>query len=167
MPIWLRRAGDRQITDSGSLYRAFLHSFFAEIAKGLTNVFRRHGYGADIATAEEDPNWSGRRCFSYWKARRCAGCGKHTAQPFEIRSESTNRKVPYVLIDRRAVPDIELCRSGRSRCGRDGDRASDPGRLQRDRVHVRQGPESCARPPGGISRCAQEALVADASGVHL
>jgi len=39
----------------GLVVPGLLHSFFAEIAKGLTNVLRKQGYGLVIATSEEDP----------------------------------------------------------------------------------------------------------------
>ena len=39
----------------GFVVPGLLHSFYGEVAKGLTNVFRRKGYGLFIATSEEDP----------------------------------------------------------------------------------------------------------------
>ena len=39
----------------GFVVPGLLHSFFGEVAKGLTNVFRKKGYGLVISTSEEDP----------------------------------------------------------------------------------------------------------------
>jgi LacI family transcriptional regulator len=85
----------------GFVVPGLLHSFFGEVAKGLTNVFRKKGYGLVIATSEEDPELE-RQEIEQLLARRVDALIVASTQAnlasFE-RIEGQN--VPYVLIDRR------------------------------------------------------------------
>ena len=38
----------------GCVVPGLMHSFFGEVARGLTNVFRKRGYGLVLATSEEE-----------------------------------------------------------------------------------------------------------------
>lgn len=85
----------------GFVVPGLLHSFFGEVAKGLTNVFRRKGYGLVIATSEEDPELE-RQEIVQLLARRVDALIIASTQPtFEICRQIDEQKVPYVLIDRR------------------------------------------------------------------
>jgi LacI family transcriptional regulator len=85
----------------GFVLPGLLHSFFAEVAKGLTNVFRKKGYGLVIATSEEDPELEAQE-IEQLLARRVDALIVATTQ---IDGASFRRieeqGVPYVLIDRR------------------------------------------------------------------
>jgi LacI family transcriptional regulator len=85
----------------GFVLPGLLHSFFAEVAKGLTNVFRKKGYGLVIATSEEDPELE-RQEIEQLLARRVDALIVATTQ----RDDASFRRIeeqgiPYVLIDRR------------------------------------------------------------------
>src|SRR4051812_22360561 len=85
----------------GFVVPGLLHSFFAEVAKGLTNVFRKNGYGLVIATSEEDPELE-RQEIDQLLARHVDALIVASTQESDwsfrhIESQS----VPYVLIDRR------------------------------------------------------------------
>jgi len=86
----------------GFVVPGLLHSFFGEVAKGMTNVFRRKGYGLVIATSEEDPELEIQE-INQLLARRVDALVIASTQPtFEIRKRIDDQKVPYVLIDRHA-----------------------------------------------------------------
>jgi LacI family transcriptional regulator len=85
----------------GFVVPGLLHSFFAEVAKGLTNVFRKKGYGLVISTSEEDPELE-RQEIEQLLARRVdalviASTQSDAASFVRIEEQG----VPYVLIDRR------------------------------------------------------------------
>ncbi|MDP9170367.1 MAG: LacI family transcriptional regulator [Acidobacteriota bacterium] len=84
----------------GFVVPGLLHSFFGEVAKGLTNVFRRKGYGLVIATSEEDPELE-RQEIEQLLARRVDALIVATTQssPASFR-QIEDQNVPYVLIDR-------------------------------------------------------------------
>lgn len=85
----------------GLVVPGLLHSFFAEIAKGLTTVLRKQGYGLVIATSEEDPELEAQE-IEQLLARRVDAliiATTHlTPESFERLEE---HEIPYVLIDRR------------------------------------------------------------------
>ncbi len=85
----------------GLVVPGLLHSFFAEIAKGLTSVLRKQGYGLVIATSEEDPELESQE-IEQLLARRVDAliiATTHlTPESFEPLAE---HEIPYVLIDRR------------------------------------------------------------------
>ena len=85
----------------GFVVPGLLHSFFAEIAKGLTNVLRKNGYCLVIATSEEDPQLE-REEIERLLARHVDALIVASTQSERTsfdRIEEQN--VPYVLIDRR------------------------------------------------------------------
>jgi LacI family transcriptional regulator len=85
----------------GFVVPGLLHSFFGEVAKGLSHVFRARGYGLVIATSEEDPELE-RQEIIQLLARRVDALIIASSQPtFEICRSIEEQKVPYVLIDRR------------------------------------------------------------------
>jgi LacI family transcriptional regulator len=86
----------------GFVVPGLVHSFFAEIAKGLTNVFRKNGYGLIIATSEEDPELERQEIVQLLGRRVDALIVASTQPTFEIHRRIDEQKVPYVLIDRRA-----------------------------------------------------------------
>jgi LacI family transcriptional regulator len=85
----------------GFVVPGLLHSFFGEVAKGLTNVFRKNGYGLVIATSEEDPTLE-RQEIEQLLARRVDALIVATTQSDRASFERIEEQgVPYVLIDRR------------------------------------------------------------------
>ncbi len=84
----------------GFVVPGLLHSFFGEVAKGLTNVFRKKGYGLVMSTSEEEPELEQQE-IEQLLARRVDALIVASTQ---ISSESFRRieeqNVPYVLIDR-------------------------------------------------------------------
>lgn len=85
----------------GFVLPGLLHSFFAEIAKGLTNVFRKKGYGLVIATSEEDPELEQQE-IEQLLARRVDALIVATTQSDSASFRRIEEQgVPYVLIDRR------------------------------------------------------------------
>lgn len=85
----------------GFVVPGLLHSFFAEVAKGLTNVFRKNGYGLVIATSEEDPELE-RKEIEQLLARRVDALIIASTQTGSPSFENIEQQgIPYVLIDRR------------------------------------------------------------------
>jgi LacI family transcriptional regulator len=85
----------------GFVVPGLLHSFFGEVAKGLTNVFRKKGYGLVIATSEEDPELE-RQEIEQLLARRVDALIVASTQANHASFERIEEQnVPYVLIDRR------------------------------------------------------------------
>jgi len=84
----------------GCVVPGLMHSFFGEIARGLTNVFRKKGYGLVLATSEEEPELE-RQEIEQLLARHVDALIVATTQ--EDRSSIDlieEQGVPYVLIDR-------------------------------------------------------------------
>jgi LacI family transcriptional regulator len=86
----------------GFVVPGLLHSFFGEVARGLTNVFRRKGYGLVIATSEEDPELERQEIIQLLARRVDALIVASTQSTFESSKRIDEQKVPYVLIDRHA-----------------------------------------------------------------
>jgi LacI family transcriptional regulator len=85
----------------GFVVPGLLHSFFAEVAKGLTNVFRKKGYGLVIATSEEDPELEHQE-IEQLLARRVDALIVASTQATSASFERIEEQgIPYVLIDRR------------------------------------------------------------------
>ncbi|HWE06549.1 MAG TPA: LacI family DNA-binding transcriptional regulator [Rhizomicrobium sp.] len=85
----------------GFVVPGLLHSFFAEIAKGLTNVFRKHGYGLVIATSEEDPELESQEIEQLLARRVDALIVASTQTSPATFARIDEQGIPYVLIDRR------------------------------------------------------------------
>lgn len=78
-----------------------VHSFFAQVAKGLSRVLRKHGYSLIISSSEEDPDLENAE-IGRLLARRIDALIVASAQPtaaFVRRIES--EQAPFVLLDRR------------------------------------------------------------------
>jgi LacI family transcriptional regulator len=85
----------------GFVVPGLLHSFFAEVAKGLTNVFRKKGYGLVIATSEEDPELERQEIEQLLARRVDALVIASTQSDVASFRRIEEQGVPYVLIDRR------------------------------------------------------------------
>jgi len=85
----------------GFVLPGLLHSFFAEVAKGLTNVFRKNGYGLVIATSEEDPELESQEIEQLLARRVDALVVASTQSDAASFQRIEEQGVPYVLIDRR------------------------------------------------------------------
>jgi LacI family transcriptional regulator len=85
----------------GFVLPGLLHSFFAEVAKGLTNVFRKNGYGLVIATSEEDPELESQEIEQLLARRVDALVVASTQSGVASFRRIEEQGVPYVLIDRR------------------------------------------------------------------
>jgi LacI family transcriptional regulator len=78
-----------------------VHSFFGQVAKGLTPVLRKRGYGLIISSSEEDPELE-RQELDQMLARRVdaliVASAQRTVESF-LRIEE--QRTPYVLLDRK------------------------------------------------------------------
>ncbi|MCU1325648.1 MAG: transcriptional regulator, LacI family [Bryobacterales bacterium] len=84
----------------GCVVPGLMNSFYAEIARGLTNVFRRKGYGLVLATSEEEPELE-RQEIEQLLARHVDALIVATTQEDRASIDRIEEQgVPYVLIDR-------------------------------------------------------------------
>lgn len=85
----------------GLIVPDLVHPFFAQVAKGVSSVLRKKGYGLVIASSEEDPDLE-RQEISQMLARRLdailIASTQWTVESFR-KIESLQR--PYVLVDRK------------------------------------------------------------------
>jgi LacI family transcriptional regulator len=89
----------------GLVFPDLMHSFFAEVAKGVSRKMRASGYNIVIAYSEEDPEVE-RQEIEGLLARRVDGLIVASAQPprqTRIFKRIEDEKVPYVLIDRQVA----------------------------------------------------------------
>ena len=77
-----------------------VHSFFAEVAKGLSSVLRRQGYRLLISTSEEDPILERGEIDDLLARRVDALVIASTQWTVESFRRIEERAMPYVLIDR-------------------------------------------------------------------
>jgi LacI family transcriptional regulator len=105
-PNWIARSLVTKKTYLiGLVFPDLMHSFFAEIAKGVSRKMRAGGYNIVIAYSEEDPEVE-RQEIEGLLARRVDGLIIASAQqPRQIRifNRIEDEKVPYVLIDRQVA----------------------------------------------------------------
>jgi LacI family transcriptional regulator len=77
-----------------------IHSFFAEVAKGLSSVLREQGYRLLISTSEEDPVLERGEIDDLLARRVDALIVASTQLTVESFRRIEQREMPYVLIDR-------------------------------------------------------------------
>jgi LacI family transcriptional regulator len=77
-----------------------VHSFFAEVAKGLSSVLRKQGYRLLISTSEEDPALERGEIDDLLARRVDALIVASTQWTVESFRRIEEREMPYVLIDR-------------------------------------------------------------------
>jgi LacI family transcriptional regulator len=77
-----------------------VHSFFSEVAKGLSSVLRKHGYRLLISTSEEDPALERGEIDDLLARRVDALIIASTQWTVESFRRIEEREMPYVLIDR-------------------------------------------------------------------
>ncbi len=108
-PNWVARSlVTRKTYIIGLVVPDLMHSFFAEVAKGIANQVRPHGYNVLISNSEEDPELETSE-LNLLLARQVDGLIVASAQPLDdisIFRTIEDRKIPYVLIDRR-FPDLD------------------------------------------------------------
>lgn len=85
----------------GLIVPDLIHAFYSELAKGLSSILRKKGYGLVISSSEESPELEQQE-IAQMLARRVdvlllASCQSDAAQLEVIEQQGT----PYVLIDRR------------------------------------------------------------------
>ncbi len=80
-----------------------VHSFFAQVAKGLSRVLRKKGYGLVISSSEEDPELERQEIDQLLARRVDALIIASTQWSVESFRRIEEHKTPYVLIDRRFV----------------------------------------------------------------
>ena len=84
----------------GLIVPDLVHAFFAEVAKGVSAVVRKHGYGLLIASSEENPELE-REEIQQMLARHVDAIIIASAQRnTESFRHMEQRNTPYVLIDR-------------------------------------------------------------------
>src|SRR5229473_6450896 len=102
-PNWIARSlVTRRTYVIGLVIRDLMHSFFAEVAKGVTRKFEPLGYHIIISNSEESPEVEERQ-LELLISRNVDGLIVASAQPNGRRglfATLGSRKVPYVLIDR-------------------------------------------------------------------
>jgi LacI family transcriptional regulator len=85
----------------GLIVPDLVHPFFAEVAKGLSKVLRKKGYGLVISSSEEDPELEQQE-IDQLLARRVDALIVASAQwTVESFRRIEEMKTPYVLVDRR------------------------------------------------------------------
>src|ERR1043166_2792619 len=103
-PNWVARSlAARRTFIIGLIVPDLMHSFFAEIAKGVSSTIRPLGYDVVICNSEEDAEAEASEV-DRLMARQVDGLLIASAQPsdqLELFSRIDARGVPYVLIDRR------------------------------------------------------------------
>jgi len=77
-----------------------LHPFFAEVAKGLSNVVRARGYSLIISSSEEDPKLEAKEIQQLAARRLDALVVASTGSTTESFERLDRMEQPYVLIDR-------------------------------------------------------------------
>ncbi len=78
-----------------------VHSFFSQVAKGLSNVLRQRDYGLIISSSEDDPELE-RKEIDLMIARRVDGLVIASVQrSLDTFQHIEEQRVPYVLIDRK------------------------------------------------------------------
>lgn len=85
----------------GFVVPGLLHSFFAEVAQGLTAVLRKKGFSLVIASSDEDPELEAEEIEQLLARRVDALIVASTQQGSEVFRTIEEQKVPYVLIDRK------------------------------------------------------------------
>ncbi|HWB86177.1 MAG TPA: LacI family DNA-binding transcriptional regulator [Bryobacteraceae bacterium] len=103
-PNWVARSlAARRTYIVGLVVPDLMHSFFAEIARGITAALRPAGYDVVICNSEEDRAVEASEV-ARLLARQVDGLILASAQPFssrEVFERVLARGVPFVLIDRR------------------------------------------------------------------
>lgn len=103
-PNWVARSlAARRTFIVGLIVPDLMHSFFAEIAKGISNALRPLGYDVVICNSEEDAALEASE-IDRLLARQVDGLILASAQPPSATDPFTRieaRGVPFVLIDRR------------------------------------------------------------------
>ena len=103
-PNWVARSlAARRTFMIGLIVPDLMHSFFAEIAKGVSNTIRPLGYDVVICNSEEDCGVESSEV-DRLLARQVDGLILASAQPpssLEVFARIEARNVPYVLVDRR------------------------------------------------------------------
>jgi LacI family transcriptional regulator len=80
-----------------------VHAFFAEVAKGLSSVLRKRGYGLILASSEEDADLEAQEIGQLLARRLDAIVIASTQQTVESFRRIEEQKTPYVLVDRMFV----------------------------------------------------------------
>jgi LacI family transcriptional regulator len=105
-PNWVARSlAARRTFMIGLIVPDLMHSFFAEIAKGVSSAIRPLGYDVVICNSEEDCAVESSEV-DRLLARQVDGLILASAQPpssMDVFSRIEARNVPYVLVDRRFV----------------------------------------------------------------
>ena len=77
-----------------------VHPFFAEVAKGLSYVLRKRGYGLILASSEEDADLEAQEIGQLLARRLDAIVVASTQRTVESFRRIEAQKTPYVLVDR-------------------------------------------------------------------
>ena len=84
----------------GLIVPSLLHSFFAEIAKSLSDILREHGYYLIISSSEEDPELEAQEVDQLLARRLDSLIIASCRSTVEVFFRIEKHKTPYVLIDR-------------------------------------------------------------------
>ena len=140
-PNWVARSlAARRTFMIGLIVPDLMHSFFAEIAKGVSSTIRPLGYDVVICNSEEDSALESSE-IDRLLGRQVDGLILASAQQpssLEAFERIEARNVPYVLVDRR-FPGAQAAIRWRGRRGNRpcGDGAPDRAWLPANRAHRR------------------------------
>lgn len=90
----------------GFVVPGLLHSFFAEVAQGMTSVLRKKGFGLVIASSDEDGELEHDEIDQLLARRVDAVIVASTQRGSHVFETIEDQQVPYVLIDRR-IDDLD------------------------------------------------------------
>ncbi len=85
----------------GLIVPDLVHPFFAELAKGISSVFRASGYGLVIASSEEDPDLEKQEIGQMLARRLDVLLIASTQWTVESFRKIEEQQQPYVLVDRK------------------------------------------------------------------
>ena len=156
-PNWVARSlAARRTFMIGLIVPDLMHSFFAEIAKGVSATIRPLGYDVVICNSEEDGDVESSEV-DRLLARQVDGLLLASAQApssLSLFERIEARGVPYVLIDRRfADAHAPYVGADDEAIGRLATQPPDRARMPPHRPHRRPAAHHRRRPPEGLSGC--------------
>lgn len=85
----------------GLIVPDLLHSFFAQLTKGISRTLRTHHYGLIMASSEENPEFEKQEIDQMLSRRVDAMIIASTQRTLQSFARLEKQRVPYVLVDRR------------------------------------------------------------------
>ena len=170
-PNWVARSlAARRTFMIGLIVPDLMHSFFAEIAKGVSATIRPLGYDVVICNSEEDAAVESSE-IERLLARQVDGlmlASSQAASSTEVFERIEARGVPYVLIDRRfAELQAPYVGADDEAIGRLATRTSDRARMPPHRAHRRASRSHRRGAAEGISGSARQPRRSDVARLYV